>query len=480
MTEPGFNRRDFVRLSLGAAGTMCFPLLSRTARAAFAVQGDPHFFLQIMFPGGMDPTYLFDARPLALTQAGVIQNYMGAEPTEWAGTNGGRSFATRLVEPLKPYRDRFSVMNGVLMAMGFDGHDQNMNFLFAGDPFGGESYIPHLNRLATGSEPTPLDAVTAGFLFANLTNGGASVPLSADSAEKLVNRLKQSTPLTATNPLYAFINRRMAANAAGGGAFSLGAAAMKSGYDQAPAFASMLTGLQLDPAPAPSPAPSTGGGGLAPTPPSVAIDTRYLSMCLQLFKQGVTRCATFATSTAFDAHDPKTAASQPDIIGQAAQVLADVFTALSTTPYDASRSFLDVTTVVAASEFGRTLRQKGNPIDKTGTDHNPLSNSILIGGKGIKGGQLIGQSDTQAAGETLSKAHLAFDPVPIKMMGRPFDFATGRPRADLPDSYKASDYLGMASVANSIYSLFGVDPKYWRKLERNATSPAPLVPGLLT
>src|ERR1019366_6217460 len=126
--------------------------------------------------------------------------------------NGTRSWATRLIEPLKPFRDRFSVLNGVVMATGFDGHDQNMNFLLTGDPFGGESFVPHLNRQVPAVAPTPLDAVTQGFLLANVTNGGASVPLSADSAAKLIGRLKKAAPLAATNPLYAFILGRMAAN----------------------------------------------------------------------------------------------------------------------------------------------------------------------------------------------------------------------------------------------------------------------------
>ena len=52
----------------------------------------------------------------------------------------------------------------------------------------------------------------------------------------------------------------------------------------------------------------------------------------------------------------------------------------------------DVTTVMIASEFGRTLRSLDSPIDNTGTNHNQFSNSVLIGGKGIRGGMVIGES----------------------------------------------------------------------------------------
>ncbi len=53
----------------------------------------------------------------------------------------------------------------------------------------------------------------------------------------------------------------------------------------------------------------------------------------------------------------------------------------------------DVTTVMVASEFGRTMRGAGLPIDQTGTNHNQFSNSILIGGKGIRAGMVLGASD---------------------------------------------------------------------------------------
>ena len=58
-----------------------------------------------------------------------------------------------------PFRDRFSVLNGVYMTPSFDGHLQNMNFLFTGNPFGGDSFVPHLNLAETGRQPGSLDAI---------------------------------------------------------------------------------------------------------------------------------------------------------------------------------------------------------------------------------------------------------------------------------------------------------------------------------
>ena len=136
----GFSRRDVIRLGVVGAGTL---LLADTypARAAEPEQ-DPHFFLLVVLDGGADPSYMFDARPLSMTRAGKIQNYLGEEPGVWQGNNASSTLATRLVAPLRPLKDRFSVLNGVYMTPSFDGHLQNMNFLFSGSPFGGEFFHP--------------------------------------------------------------------------------------------------------------------------------------------------------------------------------------------------------------------------------------------------------------------------------------------------------------------------------------------------
>jgi hypothetical protein len=124
------------------------------------------------------------------------------------------------------------------------------------------------------------------------------------------------------------------------------------------------------------------------------------------------------------------------------------------------------------------MRQDGKPIGATGTDHNPLSNSVLIGGAGIKSGLVIGASDFQSATETLSGAHNALDPEGLKVMGRPFDFGSCTVRSDLPGAFAASDYLQIASVINTVYSLFGVPQDKWRLVERGGAV-APVLSALL-
>jgi hypothetical protein len=140
---------------------------------------------------------------------------------------------------------------------------------------------------------------------------------------------------------------------------------------------------------------------------------------------------------------------------------------------------IDVTTVMIASEFGRTMRSAEAPIDNTGTNHNSLSNSVLLGGKGIKGGLVIGASDLATERAQASGAHRAMDPALEKTMGTPFDFAALRPISELPDEFDIEDHLTVASVINSVYALFNVPQDRYRSLGRNLPV-APVLHGLLT
>ena len=76
----------------------CCPRTSFPSRAQ--PSADPHFFLLVVLNGGADSSYMFDARPLSMTKAGKIQNYLGKEPDPWIGKNGVTTLATSLIKPL--------------------------------------------------------------------------------------------------------------------------------------------------------------------------------------------------------------------------------------------------------------------------------------------------------------------------------------------------------------------------------------------
>lgn len=452
------NRRQFLLASIAGCGTLLLPKLAWSAMPRLRAEEDPHFFLFISLPGGADQSYLFDARPLSLAQAGLMQNFLTEEPTPYLGANGGSCFATSLTAPLLPFRQDFSVLNGVLMATSFDGHDQNFNYLLTGNPFGGESFLPHLNQYSS-LPALPLDSLSRAFGLGNISNESGTVILEPGSAASLKASLEKMPDVSAATELGSFLAGRFAANAAGSGRFSRGAKSMLRGLENAPELKSRLLHLE-------SPRPED--------PPEL----QFMSLLAGAFRNSVARTATLSFAEALDAHGYEQSKALPQIFAGISQRIAAIFGAMKNTAFDERRSLFDVTTVLVGTEFGRTMRVHGFPLDKIGTNHNPLTNTFLLGGKGIKGGMVAGASDFTAPGEILSKAHLQLDPVAEKTMGRPFDFERLLPRADLPGEFAVGDYLTVNSLVNTIYRLFGVGEGHHRELERNGPK-AQALRGLL-
>lgn len=425
---------------------------------------DPHFYLQIFLDGGADSSYLFDARPMEMTTANLMQNYNAEEPMMIMGSNGTTAYTPNYNKSLLTHFDRFSILNGVHMAMTFDGHGQNADQLFTGSPFGGESFIPHLNMERSNHRRTPVDCIRSGFMFSNVTNDGSTVPLNPESTGPLVKLLNDLPKDSGDPELNTFINERIQANAAGQGRFSLTTRAMMDAIEQMPNLHQQLEKI---------PPPDAQAEG----------DTKFVQFLNGLFQNKVAQSAVLIVSSSnnqgFDNHDAAGAKNQPAAFAQLSERLKQFFDAMKATPFDSTNSLLDVTTVMISSEFTRTMRQDGSPITETGTDHNPFTNSLIIGGKGIRAGQIFGASDFAVSTEALSGAHKQLDPKNLRLMGRPFDFNGMIPRTDLPSAYVATDYLNVDSVVNTIYECFGIPSTMHRLQDRNGP-PAPLLKTLLS
>ena len=63
-------------------------------------------------------------------------------------------------------------------------------------------------------------------------------------------------------------------------------------------------------------------------------------------------------------------------------------------------------------------------------------------------------------------------------MARPFDFNTMAPVNALPEVFDIKQYLGINSVVNTLYSMFGVHQSKYREIARNE-GVAPILRGLL-
>ncbi len=449
MTE--FSRRDLLKSSVVAGGFAFWPGYSALAQSS---NREEHFFLQILYPGGLDWTYLFDARPLAMTKEKLIQNYLAKDPHVWTGVNGQKTLATDLVKPLESLKDYFSVINGVLMEPSFDGHDQNMAYWLTGNPFGGESYVPHINQ---SRNTKPVDYVETGtnILFVPITNANAGIPLDKKAVVNLVKAIEKVSAIDPSNPLTKHLSRRMEkASQLPAGLFSHASQAMRRSFSEVPQITQSLKKISFQAS-------------------REVKELESIEMISQLFQSGFAQCATIAFDAYgdqeffLDNHDADSAKSLPERVSLIVKDLKMVLDYLRQTPYDEGRSMLDVTTIAVTSEFSRTMRQFSRDIDDTGTDHNPLTNTVLLAGKGIKGGHVVGASDFQSAKEQLSGAHLSLDSDKIKLMGRPFDFDGYRVRKDRPEVYVAEDYLSGNVIINTLYKLFEVPSKRYRQIGRN-------------
>jgi hypothetical protein len=101
----------------------------------------------------------------------------------------------------------------------------------------------------------------------------------------------------------------------------------------------------------------------------------------------------------------------------------------------ADRGLLDSTLIVWLTEFGRTPRMTG-----TGRNHYPFCYSVVFAGGGIRGGQVYGRSDSQAArpldfpcqpddlqATILHALGIPLDSTLIDVQGRPLTISDGQP-----------------------------------------------------
>jgi hypothetical protein len=447
------DRRQFLKTTAGGMALMAAPF----GWAAPTGRSPDHFFLLVALQGGLDHSYFFDARPLALTQAGLIQNYLGMEPLLMQDSAGQSCWRSILTEPLRPYFGDLSIINGVMTMTGFDGHDQAANILFTGNPFGGDGFIPHLNR--PGAGPAILDGLQYGQLLGQFTNADRIVSLDSQSGMKLQSSIQAFPPIALSSPVLRFVRDRLVEVGTGVGGISAGARQMAQGLQDLPALDQSLRTL------------AAGDGGAPP-------EVEALKVATDLFKKGVALAAILAPNFGLDTHAAKDAKRAQMRFSRVMDYLVNVFKFLKNTPFDGKRSYWDVTTVVVTSEFGRTMRQKNARIDDTGTDHNSFSNSAILGGKGIRGGLILGASDMAGVGEPVSGAHLSLDRDLIKTMGRPFDFARMRPRTDLPPVYDPGDYLTVHSLINTIYACMEVPENQLRKVAQSGV-PYPILHPIL-
>ena len=445
-------------------------------------EDEPHFFLHVMVTGGMDTTYLFDARPLNMTDKGKIQNYCykndnpneevldDPEPRILKGTNGTTTLRSPLTDELtKNHQKDFTVINGVTMLTnGFVGHDSNTYYLFTNQATRGQdSWLPILTR----HKKSPLDTIHLGYFgpdgVSEPKNFGGSIQFKKGAVGSLRNTFLLGPKIVLESPLYRRILQRMEKVGNGVGLFAKGAQNLKSALENAPSLARRLSEVDFE----------QGDESLGEK--SLEFKTALKFGC-DYFKNGISSSMTLMVDrqNQLDTHSTTTAqrqvANYKEIIGKIDYLFKKLNEKDSFAP---GKSMLDVTTVLISSEFSRTMRQHDDPeeMGRTATDHNPFCNTLIVAGKGIKTGQVIGASDLNDVDKNgdfinVSGAHKTKDEKLLSIIGKPFDFETGKPKRTregdefLPQTWDVKDYLNCASVTNTLMKLMGVDSKHYYSL----------------
>lgn len=420
---------------------------------------EPHFFLMINIPDGLDTSYLFDARPLAMTEKSLQVNYLSEAPVPFVGTNGGSTLRTSLTEPLMKWSSRFSVINGVVMSPSFDGHDQNMNILLTGNPFGGSSFVPWFNL-----SDRPIDVVRTGFLFASIDNLDRSIDLNAQTCKGLAENIGVYQGSSAATEA---ILRRSQRNSSRSSSVGLTSEEIVNALKGIPKLASRLAKVEL-------PEQQEPPQGESDSQRSIRTAKDNTLMLAKMMQQGVIDAGELILDLFLDSHDASSAKRLPVEIKSVVEIISNVFEIFSQEVSPSGRRLLDDTTILIASEFSRTMRQDRVAIDKSGTDHNPLTNTLILAGKGIRGGQVIGASDFVSHDENLSSCHMTLDPSKLKLMGRPFDVNSAQFLNASPAAFDQNLYLQPMSVVNALQDLFGVPSDRRLTFGRNL----PVVPSL--
>jgi hypothetical protein len=118
--------------------------------------------------------------------------------------------------------------------------------------------------------------------------------------------------------------------------------------------------------------------------------------------------------------------------------VADIFALFKKLPYLKS-SLFDYTTFMVVSEFSRTPNLNGGK----GKDHNPFTNSVLLAGKNIKGGNAVGES--RVIPKKVSKTGMAMH------YARPFNYKEGKPT----DTIAGASFLYPENVVQTVGAAFG-------------------------
>jgi hypothetical protein len=205
-----------------------------------------------------------------------------------------------------------------------------------------------------------------------------------------------------------------------------------------------------------------------------------MTMIRYNFEFGVSQFATLVIDADVDSHGVEDSIQDPDTYANISTEISEIFEYLNKNDFISTKTKMrDEVLTMVSSEFNRTTfsETREASIYSSGTDHNPFGNTVLLYGGGIKGLQIIGQTDGQQLTQTapnnwdmptfgnLGTADFKFDENIRKMhagradsrqlIGRAFDFSNQQVIENYTNN-DLKDFITINHVHNSILRHFGI------------------------
>jgi hypothetical protein len=502
------TRRQFLtRSALLSGSSFLHPWLGASPRSSTT---EPKYLIQIHYDLGLSTCAMFDARPNIFTATGVFHNYL-LEPVDANNQDPLLAFRRKEAIPypaqmgkgyyspildgfIREYGKDIAIVNGVHMSEN-DGHNQNAQAYLTGGLQRANLFLDftrHLVRTNTAAYAA-IVLRTSGFDVAELAK---YLMLPENGLEPMLSMFRNKAPKVHFDRRFSDeLKSQFQSFGTGKGAVEVGASELWKAGLASDELIDVLRSKQIQTQGAQSTLANT------------------LSAIHDSFSVGLSNHAVLQLAMDTDTHFPGPQRQKLQTIVTIGNQLNDLLRWLKNTEApDRRSSMFEQTVVTVAGEFDRTTRQDAHAtghsdIFATGSDHNQYSNTVLVFGGGIKGGQVIGESDldvldpkfdlplgtdgygrfSQAAMQYLKEererrfpAHMKENSVCNRVLGKPWDFANGKPLQDVSmQDYDRDNYITIQSIHNTILEHFGFREAFHHANSLDKMNKAKIIPRLL-
>jgi uncharacterized protein (DUF1501 family) len=423
------KRRDFLKISNALIFGGLSPLsLTQRSFANELIRQDDRFFVMLRMTGGWDVTLNIDPK---VHSDGSTQKDMFIEYRPEDIIRAGTLSLGPAMTSLADFAPSMTVVNGIIMNSADNGHDASLNFLSTGSGDGTAPTLPV--EIANSQRSGPFGVAFHG-------------QLNVYDREIMATEIRDIQNITSAVSLKGM--SQFLGNLAGDSSFRSSTVAFEKN--------SKLTNTL-----------------------SQAIEERQ-EILSQLNDQQDLRsahilAALFTTKSAYQGlidlenidldshtnHEGQHLASQVSAWNR----VSEIFKLFSETPYgESGESLYDRTTFMVLSEFSRTPDLNSGK----GKDHNPLTNSVLLAGGNINGGQTIGASH-------LIKRSQSSSGTP-KHTALPINYRTGEV-AMTREQALSSDFKFITPdrVVATVAMTLGIDPDRFRSTSLDK----PILPNII-